>query len=210
MTESKNKVTNLVGDVSENSFPIGIFVTGITGSGKSTLVNVVFGEPVAATYANDTAPGCIKEYVKKDSLLRIMETEGLELDSNRAQDSIKIKNLLSTKSKSSDPSDRIHVIWYCHPATDRRFPETEFEFLQELSSLGIPMVFVMTQCTDADSRIEEFKQTINAILTEAGMHDIAIIPVLAQPFETRWGVIPAFGLEELMEETFSKLPNSIK
>ena len=198
--------------VAENSLPTAnILVAGITGTGKSTLLNAVFGDDVAKTGTGRPVTDHMDEYANENVPIRIWDTVGLELDSEKTKESINaMRETIASKALSEDEFDRIHAIWYCVNSGSSRLQSAEVDFIQQLHSLGVPFIIIMTQCTDADSKIEEFKQIISSILTEAGMHDITVIPVCAKPFETRLGVIPAFGLDTLVDTTLQKMPEFIK
>ena len=58
-----------------------IMVAGITGTGKSTLLNAVFGAEVAATGKGRPVTEQIDEYQSTDIPIHIWDTVGLELDS---------------------------------------------------------------------------------------------------------------------------------
>ena len=65
-----------------------IIVAGITGTGKSTLINAVFGSELAKTGSGRPVTDHIDEYEDADIPVHIWDTVGLELDSEKTRESI--------------------------------------------------------------------------------------------------------------------------
>ena len=88
-----------------------IMVAGITGTGKSTLINAIFGSEMAATGMGTPVTDHISEYGDKDIPVHIWDTVGLELDAEKTKQSIKaIKDTIASKVSSENPYDRVHAI----------------------------------------------------------------------------------------------------
>ncbi len=188
-----------------------ILVAGITGTGKSTLLNAVFGDDVAKTGTGKPVTEQLYEYKKDNVPIHIWDTVGLELDSIKTEKSINdIRSTIASKVNEKDKLDRIHAIWYCINSGSNRYQGAELGFIKTLHDIGVPFIIVMTQCTDVEEKINEFEATIRRINTEKGMSDIEVVQVCAKDFPTRLGTIQAFGLEELVQLTLKKLPEFIK
>lgn len=198
----------------EDDLPVAnIMVAGITGTGKSTLINAVFGSEMAATGSGRPVTEHIDEYENGDIHIHIWDTVGLELDSEKTKESIKsIKATIASKSSSNDPYDRVHAIWYCINSGSNRYQGAELEFIKELHSIGVPFIIVLTQCSGDEEEVNAFENEIMRMNASMGMDDIRIVQVLALPVKYR-GMptpIPAFGLDELVNVTLKLLPNFIK
>ena len=188
-----------------------ILVAGITGTGKSTLLNAVFGDEVAKTGTGKPVTEHMDEYQNPNVPIHIWDTVGLELDSEKTEKSINdIRNTIASKAASDDHFDVIHAIWYCINSGSNRYQGAELEFIKKLHSIGVPFIIVLTQCTDITEKINQFENEIKRINEERGMGDIDIVQVCAKDFETRLGTIPAFGLDELVNVTLKKLPEFLK
>ena len=200
--------------VSSDDLPVAnIMVAGITGTGKSTLINAVFGSEMAATGSGRPVTEHIDEYENGDIPIHIWDTVGLELDSEKTKESIKsIKATIASKSSSNDQYDRVHAIWYCINSGSNRYQGAELEFIKELHSIGVPFIIVLTQCYGDEDEVNAFEAEIKKINSSMGMDDIRIVQVVALPFKYR-GMptpIPAFGLEDLVNVTLELLPTFIK
>lgn len=189
-----------------------ILVAGITGTGKSTLVNAIFGSEMAATGTGEPITKEIKSYGNKNIPVHIWDTVGLELDSTTTRESIKnIKQTIAEKSLSKDPFDRMHCIWYCINSGSNRYQGAELEFIKELYSVGVPFIIILTQCWGDENEVNNFEREIRRINSEKGIGNIDIVQVMAQAMKMR-GLPPIspFGLDTLVDTTMKKLPEFIK
>lgn len=193
--------------------PANIMVAGITGTGKSTLINAVFGSDMAATGSGKPITAHIAEYGNEDIPIHIWDTVGLELDSEKTKESIKsIKATIASKAESNDLYDRVHAIWYCINSGSNRYQGAELEFIKDLYSIGVPFIIVLTQCSGDENEVNAFENEIKKINASMGMNDIKVVQVLALPVKYRGmsAPIPAFGLDDLVNVTLQLLPAFIK
>ena len=188
-----------------------IMVAGITGTGKSTLLNAVFGAEVAATGKGRPVTEQIDEYQSADIPIHIWDTVGLELDSEKTKESINaIRETIAQKAESKDQFDRVHAIWYCINSGSSRYQGAELDFIKNLHSIGVPFIIVLTQCIGDPDEINAFEKQIRDLNTSMGMNDIEIVQVCAQDFKLRGFTIEAFGLDVLVDTTLKRLPDFIK
>lgn len=188
-----------------------IMVAGITGTGKSTLLNAIFGEELAATGKGRPVTAHIDEYQSLDIPIHIWDTVGLELDSAKTKESINsIRQTIAEKADSQDQFDRVHAIWYCINSGSSRYQGAELEFIKNLHSIGVPFIIVLTQCIGDPDEINQFENQIRELNASMGMSDIDIVQVCAMPFKLRGFTIDAFGLDELVDKTMERLPDFIK
>lgn len=196
---------------SENLPTANIIVAGITGTGKSTLLNAVFGSDLAATGSGRPVTNQIAEYDNPSIPIHIWDTVGLELDSEKTKESIRaIRDTIAKKSEADDHFDRIHAIWYCINSGSNRYQGAELDFIKDLHSIGVPFIIVLTQCIGDEEEIEAFENEIKSINSSMGMRDIDIVQVLAMDKKTRKYTIEAFGLDVLVDTTSKKMPEFIK
>lgn len=211
MSEIDEKM-NIQETEEEKSLPVAnILVAGITGTGKSTLLNAIFGDEVAKTGTGKPVTEHMDEYQNPNVPIHIWDTVGLELDSEKTEKSIKdIRDTIASKASLENKFDCIHAIWYCINSGSNRYQGAELDFIAKLHGTGVPFIIVLTQCTDVQKKIEAFETEIRRINAEKGMNDIDVVQVCAKDFETRLGTIPAFGLDNLVDSTLEKLPVFVK
>ena len=198
-----------------NSFqPANIMIAGITGTGKSTLINAIFGfegDKGAKTGTGKPITAQIDEYKDPDIPIRIWDTVGLELNGEKTRASIAaIRKTIGDKTHSGNNLDVIHAIWYCIDSGSSRYQDAEMEFIRELYSFGIPFIIVLTKCINLPEEIELLEKEIKNENKKNGMGQIEVIQVLAKDYNTRLGTVEAFGLEELVNTTLDRLPEFLK
>lgn len=211
MAQKNFNLDNMVDNLDQENLPTAnIIIAGVTGSGKSTLINAVFGQELARTGIGCPITDEIKKYTISEIPVCIWDTVGLEIDQNHTQKSLKdIRNIIAKQTAVSDPFDRIHAVWYCISSGTHRYQGAELEFIKDLHSIGVPFIIVLTQCVRGKDD-ELFENEIRRINADNGMDDIETIQVLAKDYETVLGSIPSSGLERLVETTTQKLPDFIK
>lgn len=209
---AEQALNDIVDELDQEHLPTAnIVVAGITGTGKSTLLNAVFGDDLAATGKGRPVTEHIDEYESLNIPIHIWDTVGLELDSAKTKESINsIKQIIANKAGITNWFDHVHAIWYCINSGSSRYQGAELEFIKSLHSVGVPFIIVLTQCIGDEEEINAFEDEIRKINAEMGMSDIDIVQVCAKEFKTRRYTIPAFGLEDLVDKTIKKLPNFIK
>lgn len=188
-------------------FNLAIF--GKTGVGKSTLVNAIFGEAIAETGIGTPVTQKEHLYLHQSGFLGVLDTRGLEVGVDNAQILAELGEYLA-KMRRAPLSEQLHVAWYCVRAGDRRFEDTEAEFVTELVRLGLPVIVVMTQVAKSD---EQFHPDAEALAAEIKARDLPVAErrvfmtmALADPFTKQ----PAHGLHDLLDATFRTAPAGVE
>ena len=195
-----------------------IIIAGMTGCGKSTLVNAVFGLEGAAKAK--TAKGLavteyISEYSSQHVPIKILDTVGLEINPEKTMRSIEdIKKRIRESGTSGTKDDfninGIHAIWYCVNVGSSRYQQDELKFVKDLHSVGVPFIIVLTQCIQPEEDVDRFEEIVKDINRDNGMNDIEIVQVLAEDYAVRGIVIPSFGLDDLVDTTVKNLKGFVK
>lgn len=131
-----DKQTSLMG-----RFNLGVF--GKTGVGKSTLINAVFGEEVAATGIGEPVTRDSHLYVGIHGTLGLIDTRGVEIGRDDKALIKDIKGFVAEQRKLPLP-EQMHAAWYCVRALDRRFEDSEAEVITTLAALDVPVILVFT------------------------------------------------------------------
>jgi len=189
-------------------FNLAIF--GKTGAGKSTLINAIFGEAVAKTGIGEPVTKDEHLYIHRSGALGLLDTRGLEIGAD-TETIIEDLRRVITERRSKPLKEQIHLAWYCVRATDRRFEDTEAEFIKKLDELGLPVVCVLTQVMrdaagnyhpDAIALAEDIEKRRLPIC------DSKVVMTMAAADEFIGQ--SQHGLEKLLDATFRAAPEGVE
>ncbi len=187
-------------------FNLGIF--GKTGVGKSTLINAVFGEEVAATGIGEPITKDSHLYVGVQGTLGLIDTRGIEIGRD---DRALVKEIRTfvTNQRKQPLDDQMHAAWYCVRALDRRFEDAEAEVIRALADLDVPVIMVFTQVPVRDG---QFHPDAVALAEYVVSLDLPIVdgrPFMTYAMRDSFTGQPPYGLMDLLNATFLVVPDAV-
>jgi len=195
-------------EVTIGRFNLAVF--GKTGVGKSTLVNAIFGEAVAATGIGRPVTLGSHLYVHRTGKLGVYDTQGLEVGRDTERIVSELQRFIE-HSRTMPFAEQVHLAWYCVRATDRRFEETEAAFIRRLAELELPVVLVMTQVParrDAAGTLYVAPDALELARQVKAM-DLPVHegrPVLVNALSDPFTGVEQHGLLDLLDATFRLAP----
>ncbi|KAH0787271.1 GTP-binding protein [Histomonas meleagridis] len=193
---------------------LNIVVGGISGVGKSTLINAIYGDDICPSGVGKSVSKEIIPYDLPGKPITIFDTPGFELgESDNLQN---LLNLIKRRRSSPNPSDHIHILWYCIKETSHRNQAIDIHTIKEVAKL-IPVFVVYTLAIDPYAAVEnQMKVILNAATYDDFLEleyrnarkiefkkltksNIAIHRIISKDFESAAGVIHARGLKEFIK-----------
>lgn len=190
---------------------LNIVVAGKTGAGKSTLINNIFTEHLAATGIGMPVTDHVCKLEKQGVPLSIFDTRGLELGAEaQAESFMEIKDIIAKGAMSPDVSEKIHCLLYCINTAANRIETSEIGFLKEFTHGGnilqVPVIVVLTQ-----SFSKKNAEQLKAVIEWENLPIAQVVPLLAEPYELdEDNVIPSYGLDVLVEVMKQVLPEELE
>lgn len=183
-------------------------VFGKTGVGKSTLVNAIFGEDVAGVGIGEPVTQGSHLYLDKVGSLGIVDTQGLEMGTDDKKIIDELQKMIN-RTRKMPLSEQVHVAWYCVRGMDRRFEDTEAEFVRALDELGLPVVIVMTQVPRNESGFHPDAVALAELVRQRHLPVVPGSPFFTYAKADTFTGQRAYGLREVLDATFRVAPEGV-
>lgn len=183
-----------------------VLVVGRTGTGKSSLINAIFGDQVAKVGAGTPVTQSYTAYTSDQLLVNLYDSMGWEGGADGEKRFFADTHDFLKQHRTSNPDDHIHVVWYTLDAPSARFTDFDLELLTRAIE-NLPIVIILTKCDIAsDEQIDAVKQAIEKA-NIPGL--VTILEVSAAPLKRRGqAVSEVYGLKELVAVTEKVLPEA--
>ena len=183
-------------------------VFGKTGVGKSTLVNAIFGEDVAKVGIGEPVTQGSHLYVDKVGSLGIIDTQGLEIGTDDKKIISEMQKMIN-RTRKLPLSEQVHVAWYCVRGMDRRFEDTEADFVRALEDLGLPVIIVMTQVPRNEMGFHPDAVALAELIRQRQLPVVPGSPFLTYAKADDFSGQRAYGLREVLDATFRVAPEGV-
>lgn len=188
-------------------FNLAIF--GKTGVGKSTLINAIFGDDLAETGIGEPVTRDSHLYMHHSGHFGVLDTRGLEIGQDNEVILDDLKSYVR-QMRRLELKDQVHVAWYCVRASDRRFEDTEAEFIRALDALGLPVLLVLTQ---VPKRKDDYHPDAVRLAQEITALDLPItggVPFMTYARSDEFAGFDAHGLQDVLDATFQVAPQGVQ
>jgi len=183
----------------ENFKKPAILVMGGTGTGKSTLVNLVFGREVAKAGVVKPVTKGINTY--DDPRVTVYDSEGYETGEEEQKRYNELINSFLDENRQADDT-RVHMVWYCLSLPAARFTGLDLKMLKSIKAREIPVAVILTK---VDSATEEKSRLMISQIKEDCKEDCPDLEI----FETTTNekLLKELGsVEKIINWSYERLP----
>eukprot|EP01125_Pyxidicula_operculata_P020655 TRINITY_DN767_c0_g2_i1.p1 TRINITY_DN767_c0_g2~~TRINITY_DN767_c0_g2_i1.p1 ORF type:complete len:671 (-),score=177.37 TRINITY_DN767_c0_g2_i1:775-2787(-) len=161
-----------------------VLLTGITGAGKSSIINAIFAENIAETGTGVPITQHFVKYESDELRVVIYDSKGLEhgafeqfmSDTEKFFDDH--EGTRSTEKSPLSHSDAIHVIWYIINSAHSRWEPFEARLCRELYK-NTPLIFILNK---SDISSSQDRQKIRQLIQDMKLPNcVGIFDTIARP-----------------------------
>jgi len=185
-----------------------LLMLGKSGIGKSSLLNYMLGEPVAAvgigrpvTGGGDKGPSLHRYQPLRTSAIdiTIYDSWGMEADKADQWKSI-IEAEISKRADTSKVSSWFHAAIYCVSVERARIEDFEFdEIIKPLIKSGVNVLFALTKADmDRIEGEESICVQLEKLIKQQCPKNVGIYKICSEVKQKRSGKVEPFGKEDLI------------
>lgn len=152
-----------------------ILVCGYTGSGKTTLIQKIFGKDIVPDNRISHGEPCTKDFdFYQNDFFRLYDSKGLEPGNKGEEEFLtSAKRLVTTLREDKNIDNHIHLVWYCIQGSGARVTDCDLRLIKEVFDLDHELIVVTKRDITRDIQYE----TILEKLTPNGIPSERIMPV---------------------------------
>ena len=173
-----------------------VLIAGTTGAGKSSVINMIFGNDVAIVGTGKPVTQKIDVYESENSDVRIFDSKGYEI--GEEADKEFYESVIGLAKQTNNPENSIHLIWYCIPCNGARVTDYDLEAINTFHEANIPTAIVLTK---ADLPSESEIQSLREVLPNWAKDSIFELSIKNPEYN---------HIEELISWSISTLPDALK
>lgn len=174
-----------------------LLIVGATGSGKSTLVNLVFNKQFAQVGMGKPVTKYTTVYEDEKTQIKLYDSKGFEIGSNEHKKSLKeIQSYMNDANVEAE--NQVHLVWYVIAASGNRILKLDIELIKKFQKINKPVCVVLTK---ADQVSYQNLQVLVELLKE---NNIQSFYISAEMPDKNY-----LQLDELIEWSYEQLDDFI-
>lgn len=196
-------------------FMCNVLIMGKTGTGKSSLLNYICGEPICEKGVGKpvTGEGIYESIVKFNNQdVRLFDSWGIEAGKVDRWKAL-ITDALKKHGTQRSIQDWFHSIIYCIQAGGGRVEDIDVEIIKQFLDEGYKLTIVLTKADQVSEEDETImKETIASEICGGGgdfYKKVNIIATCAEEKVTRSGTTKQFGKQEVCDAILMEWKDTI-
>lgn len=178
-----------------------ILIAGATGSGKSSVVNHVFGRDLTKVAAGEPVTRGIHEFKSEDVAIVLYDSEGYEIGSARQEAYADEVIGFVERAGSKGAAEQIHLVWYAINASMKRVTALDKALIRRLSDVtSVAVVFTQIDQVDFDE-LAALREEVKDVVANDAVFQVSVASELLNDPELRahldWERLVTWSVEQL-------------
>ncbi|MDX5323305.1 MAG: 50S ribosome-binding GTPase [Exiguobacterium sp.] len=178
-----------------------ILIAGATGSGKSSVVNHVFGRDLTKVAAGEPVTRGIHEFKSEDVAIVLYDSEGYEIGSARQEAYADEVIGFVERAGSKGAAEQMHLVWYAINASMKRVTPLDKALIRRLNDVtSVAVVFTQIDQVDLDE-LAALREEVKDVVANDAVFQVSVASELLSDSELRvhldWELLVTWSVEQL-------------
>ncbi|QUE86565.1 MULTISPECIES: YcjF family protein [Exiguobacterium] len=178
-----------------------ILIAGATGSGKSSVVNHVFGRDLTKVAAGEPVTRGIHEFKSEDVAIVLYDSEGYEIGSARQEAYADEVIGFVERAGSKGAAEQMHLVWYAINASMKRVTPLDKALIRRLNDVtSVAVVFTQIDQVDLDE-LAALREEVKDVVANDAVFQVSVASELLSDSELRvhldWERLVTWSVEQL-------------
>lgn len=178
-----------------------ILIAGATGSGKSSVVNHVFGRDLTKVAAGEPVTRGIHEFKSEDVAIVLYDSEGYEIGSARQEAYADEVIGFVERAGSKGAAEQMHLVWYAINASMKRVTPLDKALIRRLNDVtSVAVVFTQIDQVDFDE-LAALREEVKDVVANDAVFQVSVASELLNDPELRahldWERLVTWSVEQL-------------
>ncbi|MCT4784187.1 MULTISPECIES: YcjF family protein [Exiguobacterium] len=178
-----------------------ILIAGATGSGKSSVVNHVFGRDLTKVAAGEPVTRGIHEFKSEDVAIVLYDSEGYEIGSARQEAYADEVIGFVERAGAKGAAEQMHLVWYAINASMKRVTPLDKALIRRLNDVtSVAVVFTQIDQVDFDE-LAALREEVKDVVANDAVFQVSVASELLNDSELRahldWERLVTWSVEQL-------------
>lgn len=174
-----------------------ILVCGGTGVGKSSLINYIFGDEVAAVGSGISVTDEVKRYASPSASIVLYDTAGYEMGEAKMQlFNEKVLQFVKERNGLSDVAKHIHLVWYCISAANKRVTPMDLQVIRDFTRITKTGIALTQADNTTNTELQQMLSVLHKELPQVRTFVVSVDPRMPKE-SLGWEDLVGWSMENL-------------